>query len=434
MTEIKKNDTKVVNAWALFDWANSAYALVISTAIFPAYFVINTPEIIHLFGLELKNSVLYTLAVSFSYLLIAGLSPLLSGIADYGGKRMFFLKVFTIIGSVSCVSLYFFKGVPDLWLGTSAFILASIGFAGSLVFYNAYLPEIVTEDRYDRVSAKGFAFGYVGSVILLLFILFMILKPGIFGFEENSTLPSRVGFVLVGIWWVGFAQITFKYLPKDSKAKLGTRFLKKGYQEVKMVYERLQERINTKRFLWSFFFYNSGVQTIIYVATVFAKVELGFETPELIAIVLVLQLVAIFGAYLFAWLSDYKGNKFSLSAMIIIWLVICVCAYFVTGKAFFYFLAAMVGMVMGGIQSLSRSTYSKLIEKDTKDTTSYFSFYDVLYKLSIVAGTGFFAVTEWITGDIRNSVLVLAFLFVIGLVILSRVSFDGIRKDQKATA
>jgi UMF1 family MFS transporter len=429
MTEFKKNDAKVINAWAIFDWANSAYALVIATAIFPVYFINSTPELVNVFGIEIQNSALYTLAVSFSYVLIAFLSPILSGIADYGGKRMFFLKTFTIIGSISCISLYFFQGIPDLWIGTSAFVLASIGFAGSLVFYNAYLPEIVTEDRYDRVSAKGYAFGYIGSVILLLFILFMILKPDFFGFEDNSTTPSRIGFVLVGIWWIGFAQITFKYLPKDSKKKMGSQFLKKGYEEVKMVYGKLKHQINTKRFLWSFFFYNSGVQTIIYVATVFAKKELGFGTAELIGIVLVLQLVAIGGAYFFAWVSDKRGNKVSLSTMIIIWIVICICAYFVTGKIFFYFLAAMVGLVMGGIQSLSRSTYSKLIEKNTKDLTSYFSFYDVLYKLSIVAGTFFFALAEFLTGNIRNSILVLAVLFVIGLLILSKVSFNSIRKQ-----
>ena len=427
MTEFKVNDNKVINAWALFDWANSAYALVIATAIFPVYFIKSTPDLISLGGLEFSNSALYSFAVSISYILIAFLSPILSGIADYGGKRKFFLKFFTIVGSISCILLYFFKGVPDLWLGTSAFILATIGFAGSLVFYNAYLPEIVTEDRYDRVSAKGYAFGYIGSVILLLFILFMILKPSVFGFEENSTLPSRIGFVLVGVWWIGFAQISFKYLPKDSKLKFDGQFLKKGYEEIKMVFKRLQSQVNTKRFLWAFFFYNSGVQTVIYLATVFAEKELNFETAELITIVLLLQLVAIGGAYLFAWVSDKRGNKFSLLLMITIWFLICLGAFLVTGKTVFYFLAALVGMVMGGIQSLSRSTYSKLIEENTKDLTSYFSFYDVLYKVSIVSGTFFFGLAEFITGNIRYSVLVLAILFVIGFLILSKVDLKHLR-------
>jgi len=422
MAEIVKNDKKTINAWALFDWANSAYALVISTAIFPVYFIANTPDVITIFGQEYTNSAIYSFAVAFSYLLIAGLSPILSGIADYTGKRMFFLKAFTLIGSLACIAMWFFKGEPQLWLGTSAFILATIGFAGGIVFYNSYLPLIATEDRYDKVSAKGFAAGYIGSVILLIFILTMVLKPNWYGITD-SRMPARIGFVLVGLWWLGFATITFKYLPKDKLLTSNENVFKKGFQEIRKVWGELGDQPNLKKFLLAFFFYSAGVQTIIYLATVFAEKILAFESHEMIQIVLVLQLVGILGAYLFAYISKQVGNKKALIYMVLIWLALCIGAHFCTGKSFFYVLAGFVGLVMGGIQSVSRSTYSKMINDNTKDVTSYFSFYDVLFKLSIVAGTLAFGIVDNLTGNMRYSVLALAGFFVIGLLLLWATNF-----------
>lgn len=421
MTSFKKNDKKIINAWALFDWANSAYALVISTAIFPVYFIKFTPDVIELGGMSFSNSSLYSFAVAFSYIIIAFLSPILSGMADYGGRKKFFLQLFTLIGSFSCLLLYFFKGEPQLWLGTSAFILATIGFAGGIVFYNAYLPLIVTEDRYDRVSAKGFAMGYLGSVILLIVILVMIQRPQWFAISDPQ-LPARIGFLMVGLWWLGFAQITFKYLPKDDKTKSTDNLVTKGFQEIKMVFGKLKHQPWLKRFLLAFFFYSAGVQTVIYLATVFAEKELSFESSELILLVLILQLVGIGGAYFFAFVSKITSNKISISIMLIIWIVICVGAFFTHGKMLFYFLAALVGMVMGGIQAISRSTYSKMLEDKENDTTSYFSFYDVLYKIAIVVGTFLFGIVDNITGNMRYSVLVLAGFFIMGLLVLNTIN------------
>ncbi len=417
------NNKKVINAWALFDWANSAYALVISTAIFPVYFIANTPESISFMGADIPDSAFYSYAVAFAYVLIAIMSPLLSGMADYGKSRLRFLKIFTVIGSLSCIALYFFKGQPELWLGTSAFILATIGFSGGIVFYNAYLPQIASEDQYDRVSAKGFAYGYFGSVILLAFILWMVLSPATFGITDEG-LPARIGFVLVGLWWIGFAQYSFKHLPKGEGVKRVTGLFSKGFNEVKSVFFIIKKRPNMMTFMVSFFFYFAGVQTIINLATVFAEKELNFGSAELIGIVLILQLVAIGGAYLFAWVSDKTSNKFSLTTMVLIWIVICIVAYFTEGKTLFYFLSGMVGLVMGGIQSLSRSTYSKMVNESQDQLTSYFSFYDVLYKLSLVIGTFLFGFVNHITGNIRYSVLTLGLLFVISLVLLSMVDFE----------
>ena len=411
------NDKKTINAWALFDWANSAYALVISTAIFPIYFTANTPDIVTIGGLEFTNSSLYTFAVSFSFILIAFMSPILSGIADYSGRKKYFLKIFTIFGSLACSALWFFDGAGTYWIGTLGFIVATVGFAGALVFYNAYLPEIVTEDKYDHVSAKGFAYGYIGSVLLLLFILFMAFKYEMFGFESEKT-SYRIGFLLVGVWGLFFGFISFKGLPEDQRNEKQDDLIRKGFREIKMVFGKLKVRPNIKRFLASFFFYSAGVQTVIYVASIFAQDELGFESTELILIILLLQLVGIVGAFLFAYISKISNNKTSLIITIVIWTLVCVAAFFCATKPQFYIIAATVGLVMGGIQSMSRSTYSKLLDEGEEDTTSYFSFYDVVYKVAVVLGTGSFALVDYLTRDMRYSILVLALYFVIGLVLL----------------
>ncbi|MFZ1561212.1 MAG: MFS transporter [Saprospiraceae bacterium] len=424
MSAIELNNKRTINAWALFDWANSAYALVISTAIFPGYFEEYTPKEITLGNLNFSNSSLYSFAVSFSYIIIASLSPLLSGIADYSGRRKFFLKTFTLIGSLACTALYFFKGEPQLWLGTSAFILATIGFAGSLVFYDSYLPLIVTEDRYNKVSAKGYTYGYIGSVILLIFILMMIQKPDWFGLSDGQ-LGARIGFLLVGVWWLGFAQYTFKYMPKDKKNLFTAGMIKNGYREIAGAFNRVRNIPNIKYFLLAFFFYSAGVQTVIYLATIFAKKELAFETAELILLVLILQLVAIGGAYVFSLLGNRKGNKFSIMVMICIWIFICIAAYFTYDKLFFYVLASFVGLVMGGIQSLSRASYSMLIPEKDHDTTSYFSFYDVVYKSAIVGGTFLFGLVDNITNNMRYSVLTLAIFFIFGLYFMNKTRIDN---------
>ncbi len=424
MSAIELNNKRTINAWALFDWANSAYALVISTAIFPGYFEEYTPKEITLGNLNFSNSSLYSFAVSFSYIIIASLSPLLSGIADYSGRRKFFLKTFTLIGSLACIALYFFKGEPQLWLGTSAFILATIGFAGSLVFYDSYLPLIVTEDRYNKVSAKGYTYGYIGSVILLIFILMMIQKPDWFGLSDGQ-LGARIGFLLVGVWWLGFAQYTFKYMPKDKKNLFTAGMIKNGYKEIAGAFSRVKNIPNIKHFLLAFFFYSAGVQTVIYLATIFAKKELAFETAELILLVLILQLVAIGGAYFFSILGNKKGNKFSIMVMICIWIFICIAAYFTYDKLFFYILASFVGLVMGGIQSLSRASYSMLIPEKNHDTTSYFSFYDVVYKSAIVGGTFIFGLVDNITNNMRYSVLTLAIFFILGLYFMTKTRIDN---------
>jgi len=424
--EFQLNDKRIINAWALFDWANSAFALVITVAIFPAYYVAVTDDTINILGAQISNSALYAYAISASYLIIAAFSPLLSGIADYGGKKKFFLQSFTILGSIACVSLFFFRGMDQLWLGNTAFILAMIGFAGGLVFYNSYLPEIVTEDKYDSVSARGFAFGYIGSVLLLVANLIIIQFHDLL--ELTEAAATRISFIMVGVWWIGFASIPFRLLPRDPDGKPMERLLHRGVGELRKVWNVAKQAPNIKSFLLAFFCYSAGVQTVLFLAATFAEKELAFGAAELIVVILLLQIVAVLGAYLFAKISEWQGNKFSLIAMLLIWIAICVTAYFVQTTFQFYFVAAAVGLVMGGIQSLSRSTYSKLLPKNTKDTTSFFSFYDVLEKVAIVIGTFSFGFIDQITGSMRSSILLLTLFFLLGLFFLARTSIHPAKK------
>jgi MFS transporter, UMF1 family len=422
----EKNQPRILNGWAYFDWANSAYALVITVAIFPGYFLAVTDDTVNILGLKVSDGALYSFSLSFAYLLIVLVSPLLSGIADYGGRKKVFLRFFTTLGALACIGLLFFTNMKTLWVGVVCFMLATIGFAGGLVFYNAFLPEIATEDRYDQVSAKGFSYGFIGSIILLVANLVVIQNYEWFGFSEGlKAVP--VAFVMVGLWWIGFAQIPLKRLPEDARHPYSKQMMRQGYQEIKKIAATVLKQPNMLRYLLAFFFANAGVQSVLYLASVFAEKELHFDTQHLILLILVLQIVGIGGAYFFAWVSSKKGNRFSLMVMMAIWTVICVSGYLVQTGLDFYFLAAAVGVVMGGMQSLSRSTYAKLLPEDTPDTASYFSFYDVLDKLSTVMGTFVFGVITQLTGGMRSSVLALAVFFIVGLVIVRKVRVERVQ-------
>ena len=419
--ETPKNDEKVIRAWALFDWANSAYSLVISTAIFPIYYIAVAPEKLNVFGTELSNSSVYSYSIAFAYIVVALIAPILGGIADAGSKRLSFLKIFTTVGSIACMILFFFSDAPMVWLGTAAFIVSTIGFAGSLIFYDAFLPTITTSDNYDAVSAKGYSYGYIGSVLLLITILFISQKPELFGIPSDSSLPYRIGFLLVGLWWIGWSQYTFRHLPKDVAGNVKNSLLSDGYREMRKVMWEIGQKPNLKKFLWSFFFYSAGVNTVIYLATVFADKELGFSSSELILTVLILQIVAIGGAIFFARYAKAKGSKKAIMIMIVIWFVICLVASVVTSKALFYALAFFVGLVLGGIQSSSRASYTKLIEFE-EEYNSYFSFYDLLFYVSIVFGTFSFGLIDNLTNNLRYSVLILALFFVVAALIFKSVT------------
>jgi len=421
---LKKGDKKLIGAWAFYDWANSVYSLVISTAVFPLYYsAITEGETVHFLGMDWNfPDTLYSYALSFSFLIVAFMSPILSAIADYTGNKKKFMKFFCWLGGLSVITMYFFDDIDTVWIGIVCTILASIGFWSSIVFYNSYLPEVAYPEQQDAASAKGFIYGYIGSVILLVINLVMIQMPDFFGID--SGIASRISFVMVGLWWIGFAQITFNKLPNNvHNRKPEKDFIWKGFKELKKVAVELKNYPTLRNFLITFFLLSVGVQTIILMATIFGSSELGLETINLIVTVLLIQIVAVAGAAIFSRLSIKKGNFYAIKVTLCIWIVVCLSAFMLDKNLanvdiYFYALGGLLGLVLGAIQSLARSTYSKLLP-ETKDNATYFSFYDVTEKIAIVLGTFVYGFLIYVTGSMQYSILSLGLFFVAALIVLS---------------
>ena len=442
---IVKNDPKIINGWTFYDWANSVYNLVITSVVFPKFFLAQTESLtglpantVEFFGREFNNVELYSYIFSVSFIVVSFLVPLLSGIADYLGNKKRFMQFFCYLGALSCISMFFFD-VNHLEISMLSPFFASIGFWGSLVFYNSYLPEIATPDQHDRISAKGFSLGYVGSILLLISII-VALKI----FPEDGDRVTRLGFIAVGLWWAGFAQFTYLRLPNnvyDKKPDKEKGYIYKGFRELQKVWNQLTEQPQLKRFLFSFFIYNMGVQTIMLLAVVFADTEINWPIDEvtgepdktgLIVSIILIQLVAVLGALVMSRLSKKIGNIAVIKIAVVFWFLICVRAYFITEPGQFYVLAAGVGFVMGGIQSMSRSTYSKMLP-ETTDHASYFSFYDVLEKIGLIIGPFLFGFANGHLGGMRNAVIILGTIFILGFISLFWVksvkpkSFNGMK-------
>lgn len=413
---------KVINGWAMYDWANSVYSLVITTTFFPVYYTEMTRVSpfngeVHFFGRTFVNTALYNYALAFTYLIVAITLPILSSIADYKGNKKKFMQVFCSLGAISCSGLYFFTP-ENFGFGIICMMTAAFGFYSSLVFYNSYLPEIAEEKNRDKVSAKGFTYGYIGSVLMQMIGFALVVFWDKIPFLQSAGEAVRLTFLLVGIWWIGFAQITFYRLPKSmgsQKVNRTRNFISGGFLELKKVFLQLIKMAVLKRFLFAFFFYNMGVQTIMLVAANFGSKVLNLPSTNLIITMVLVQLIAIAGAYLVSALSGIFGNLQVLIGVVIFWIGICIGGYFMQTEIHFYILAIAVGLVMGGIQTLSRSTYSKLMPLTT-DTASFFSFYDVTEKIAIVIGLTSFGFIEEQTSSMRNSIVSLMTFFAIGLI------------------
>lgn len=453
---IEKGNKKIINAWTFYDWANSAYPLVVTTAIFPIFYQgVTTMEfgdgttsnLVSFFGYIIPSPSLYSYVVGVSFLVVSVLSPILGGLADYWGNKKFFLKLFCYIGAISCGSLYFFS-TKHIELSMLSVFMASIGFWGSLVYYNAYLPEIAEPEDHDKISARGFSLGYLGSSILLIINLACIMNPGWFydiagranelmaaspqiTMEEATESAtgyfkgqlSRIAFLSVSVWWIGFAQYTLNVLPHNSRPKDAEKVsIWKGLQEIKKVWDQIQDIKVIKRYLAAFFVYSMGVQTVLLMAVLFAAEEINWGDDAkgktgLIISVLIIQFIAILGAGIFSRLSKRIGNISVLKIAVVIWFLVCAWAYTITTPIDFYITAASVGFVMGGVQALSRSTYSKMLP-ETQDHASFFSFYDVLEKIGIFIGMFAFGWIVQITGSMRNSIFALGTFFIVGLILL----------------
>ena len=458
MEQLQKGSKKLLNAWAFYDWANSVYTLTIASSIFPIFYsalFMSEVKKVSAFGFEFKSTALITFVTAFTFLVVAFTSPILSGIADYVGNKKNFMKFFCYVGGIGCIGLYWFS-LEHIHISLLFYFMGLIGYWGSLVFYNSYLPDIAFPEQQDKVSAKGFSMGYIGSVLLLILNLAMVMMPQFFGFDVSiashilangteseiaialdaakdaaSFKAMKVAFITVGIWWIVFSQYTFYILPKGTSSghKVTTAVVFNGFRELKVVWKGLTGNLRLKRYLLAFFVFSMAVQTIMLVAVYFGEEEIAWadsdeKTIGLIVSILIIQLVAVVGAMLTSKASSKFGNIQTLIVVNFIWMALCFYAYFMITPTDFYIAAACVGFVMGGIQSLARSTYSKFLP-ETKDTTSYFSFFDVAEKIGIVIGMVIFATIDQISGSMRNAILFLFVFFLIGIVLLFRVPKNG---------
>ncbi|NMH86057.1 MFS transporter [Flavivirga algicola] len=454
MAALEKGSKKLLNAWAFYDWANSVYTLTITSSIFPIFYsalFLSEIKNVSAFGLEFKSTALITFVTAFTFLVVAFISPILSGIADYIGNKKNFLKFFCYVGSIGCIGLYWFN-LEYIHLSLLFYFMGLIGYWGSLVFYNSYLPDIAFEEQQDSISAKGFSMGYLGSVILLILNLLMVMFPQWFGFDISipdslrqtgseveitealkaakdaaSFEAMKISFITVGVWWALFSQYSFYYLPKGTSSghKVTRAIVFNGLKELRQVWKQLKQDLRLKRYLYAFFVFSMAVQTIMLVAAYFGEEEIAWgsdsdKTIGLIGSILLIQLVAVLGAFLTSKASYKYGNVKTLIGINFIWMALCFYAFFMKTPLQFYIAASIVGLVMGGIQSLARSTYSKFLP-ETEDTTSYFSFYDVAEKIGIVIGMGIFATIDQVTGSMRNAILFLFIFFLAGIILLFRV-------------
>ena len=437
-TPLKVNHPATIRGWAMFDWANSAYNLVITSTIFPAYYTAITRSLakgdrVSFFGIEVVNTVLSNYALAVAYLTMAMVLPILSGIAEYRQRKMRFMKVFTFIGAIACMGLFFFT-LETLEWGILCFVLAAMGYIGGVLFNNSYLPQIATIDQQDRVSAMGFAYGYVGCVTLQILCFILILKPEWFGISDPS-LPPRISFLMVGLWWLGFSTYSFRKLPPDPSYRkpFHKGVVRKGFEELNDVWQNVRSIPEIRRFLPAFFCYSVGVQTVLVVAAAFGEKVLELGATKLIGTILIIQLVAILGALGMSKLAAKIGNTKVLMLVVSIWIGICISAFYLTNEYQFYAVAALVGLVMGGIQSISRSTYSKLLPEKHAHNPAFFSFYDVTERLAIVLGLFSFAIIEQLTSNIRFSALSLSLFFMAGFVFLTIMLVEE-RKSKRVSS
>lgn len=429
MQQLPKGHKKILNAWAFYDWANSVYSLVIASAIFPIFYDLifkNRNNYVDILGYHFKSTATISFVTAIAFMIVAFMSPILSGIADYVGNKKAFLRFFCYMGGLSCIGLYWFTP-ENFFLSYTIYLFGLIGFWSSLVFYNSYLPDIAFPEQQDAVSARGFSMGYIGSTILLIVNLVMVMSVSKEAPLEEHLKMMRYSFIMVGLWWIGFSHVTYYYLPKGISTghKVTKAVVLDGFKELRKVWAELKSNLVLKRYLTSYFVFIMAVQTVMLIATYFGATEISWETESqkttgLIISILVIQLVAVIGAFLTSRASRKWGNINVLIFLNAFWAILCLIAYFVETPQGFYITAGFVGLVMGGIQSLARSTYSKFLP-ETTDTASYFSFYDVTEKIGIVIGMSIYGIIDQITGTMRNSIVFLGIFFVLGVILLLRI-------------
>ena len=409
--------------WYFYDWANSAFAMTILAALFGPYldkFVVPAEGwTVPFLGIGPLSSVsLYGYTIGASAILVLLTSPLLGAIADSGRHKKMFMMVFCYAGSLSTL-LMFFIGPGDVGLALFLFFLGNVSFVSGNVFYDAFLPHIAEPQEQDIVSGKGYAYGYAGGGLLFLVHLLLVQFHAELGIPDVG-LAIRISLSSVGLWWGGFALITFRRLHEETSPAIRKgvlRQLKSGLARIGYTARSIRSLKQLLIFLFAFMVYNDGIQTVIVMASIYGSGELKFDTMTLMGGLLFVQLIGIAGSQIFARLSVRFGTKTMLLSSLAVWAGIVVYGYFMTTPLDFWILCAFVGLVLGGSQAISRSLYSKIIPPSA--SAEFFGFFSIFEKFSAIWGPLVFAFVRQMTGSARNSILSLVAFFLIGFLILA---------------
>lgn len=431
------NDRKQIFAWAMYDWANSAYITTVTVAVLPIYFsgTVVPADGFLIGGTRYSATTLWAFLISLSTFIIFLTAPVLGAVADFTATKKRFLMAFCWGGSLFA-TLLFFCGSGDVWKTMAFFLIAQIGFVGGNVFYDAFLPHIASEDRMDRVSGKGYAYGYLGGGIQFALSIALISWHGALGIDR--ALAARIAMMSAGLWWAGFSAVTFLILKETGTAEpLPERyrrlprplaFIRLGIDRTVATALRVRRYSHLLLFLVAFMIYDDGIQTVITMATIYGAEEIGLDASVLMLTLLIIQCIALFGALLFSRLGERITAKRALLITLFLWSgVVIYASRFLAGPVGYMVLGIVVGIVLGGSQSLSRSLYGSMIPP--RSSAEFYGFYSVFSKFSAIWGPLVFGIIRQVSGSSRNAIISLVVFFLVGMVLLS---FVDVKKAKEA--
>lgn len=450
MAEPMVNDRREIFSWAMYDWANSAFSTTVSTVFLGPYLAALAAEAARaypdgharLLGIPIAPDSFFPYAVSISVFLQVLFLPILGAIADYSHMRKRMLRLFATVGATTTILLFFIT-IGLWWLGGLLFVVANLAFGAAIVFYNAYLPDIASEDQRDRVSSFGWAMGYLGGGLLLaLNLAFYMFRDTL---EMPGDLAVRINLASAGVWWLGFSSITWAGLRSRRPPRAlppGETYFSVGFKQLKQTFRELRQFPETLKFLLAYFLYNDGIQTVIAVSATFAAAPIirggvGLDTQTLTMAILMIQFVAFFGALLWGQLAAWMGAKRAIMVSLVIWSGVVIYGYGGlrgdTRILEFFLLGALIALVLGGSQAISRSLFAQMIP-DGKEA-EFYSFYEVSERGTSWTGPMIFGlVNQWL-GNLRYGILALIFYFIVGMILLSlvdvRKAMENVRKYEK---
>ncbi len=423
----------------MYDWANSAYITTVGVALLPIYFAegIVGKDGVTLFGATVSATALWGFMLGFAALVVFLFAPVLGAIADFSSAKKKFLIGFAYFGSLFA-TLLFFCEPGYVWLAVVLYICTQVCFIGGNVFYDAFLPHLASEDKLDSVSAKGFAFGYVGGSLQYGIALALVVMHKTFGIEQSMAV--RIAMAMAGLWWAGWTLLTVKHL-KETKTKQElpekhqnqTKFfayLSLGISQTFATVKKVGHFKHLALFVVAYMIYNDGIHTVTSMATIYGKEELGLGTPHLMVTLLLVQVVAIGGALIFSLIANRIGARRSVMVSLVLWSGVVIYGYFIQTATEFFILGMVVGIVLGGTQALSRSFYGAMIPEQA--SAEFYGFYSVFSKFSAIWGPATFGVIKQITGSARLAIISLMVFFIVGLILLAFVNEEKAKAEKLA--